>query len=187
VATKKLRMVRLKKLSRRELNRRLDDQKSKRRKQSEKLLSVPDDELARVRIQQQTATIGELKQVREMLPHPVHRFLVVSSSRNGPMLYGFCRDSSCRHRVFKSSTVTVPGSSIKDWFLASQGGCAHPHVSLKRANHFDISVVCATCGQKSVVRNVFVESRHVLWPKVNWPKLGMLGDSMLPKGDPRLL
>jgi hypothetical protein len=187
LATKKLRMVKLKRLSRRELNRRLDNQKSRRRKQSEKLLTVPDDELAQVRIQQHTATIGELKQVREMLPHPVHRFLVVSSSRQGRMLYGFCRDSGCRLRVFKSSTVTVPGLSIKDWFPASQGGCTHPFVSLKRAKNFDISAVCVTCRQTSVVQNVFVESRHLLWPKVDWPNLSMLGDSMLPKGDPRLL
>ena len=187
VAAKRLRLVRLKNLSRRELNRKLDHRKSARRKESLKLLGSPDDKSAKLEIQHQTARIAELKQVREMLPHSFHKFLVISSSWHSPMLYGFCRDNSCSHRVFKSSKVTLRGSSIRDWFPAKEGCCAHPFVSLKRANRLNISAECTTCRQASVVRNVSVESSKILWPKVDWPNLGMLGDSMLPKGDPRLL
>lgn len=182
-----MRLLRLKKLNRRELNRQLDDHKTARRRQSLMLLSNPGDALAEVEERQLTNRIRELKQVKEGLPHPQHKFLVVSSSRHGPMLYAFCRGSSCRHRVFKSYKVTVRGSSIKDWFLAGQDGCAHPSVSLKRAKHFDISATCLNCGQSYLVRNMFVKSSEVLWPKIDWTTLGRLGDSMLPKGDPRLI
>lgn len=187
VAAKKLRLIRLRKLNRRELNNRLNRHKAARRRQSLELLIYPRDALAKTRERQLTARISELKQAKESLPHAQHRFLVISSSRHGPMLYAFCRDSTCRHRVFKSSTVTVLGSSIKDWFLADIGSCSHPVVSLKRAKHFNISAVCLNCRQSSLVRNVFVESRNVLRPRVDWRRLGMLGDSMLPKGDPRLV
>jgi hypothetical protein len=137
MTAKKLRLVRLKKLHRQELVRRLEKQKSFRRKQSLRLLRNPGDPTAKITERQLTGIIGELKQVREMLPHPEHKFLVISSSRRGPMLYAFCRNKSCRHRVFKSLSITVPGSSIEDKFWGDKRECAHPKVSLRRGKHFN--------------------------------------------------
>ena len=184
---KKLRLLRLKKLNRQELNRRLDSQKSYRRKESLALSNNPHDSMAKIGEQELTRRIGELKQMKGMLPHPQHKFLVVSSSRHGPMLYAFCRDKTCRHRVFKALTITTAGSPIEDSLWGDQGMCPHSVVSLRRGKHFNISAVCLTCGQSAVVRNVFVKSRDVVLPKISWSSLGMLGDSMLPRGDPRLL
>lgn len=84
-------------------------------------------------------------------------------------------------------TVTIPGETAKEWFQANRGGCLHPVVSLKRGKHLNISAACLTCKGSTVVRNVFVKASDLIRPKIDWSKLGMLGDSMLPKGDPRLL
>lgn len=183
---RKLRLVRLKKLNRKDLNELVESRKNFRLRESLKLLNNPDNSDAKIEVRRLTGIIGDLKQAREKLPHPKHKFLVVSASRRGPMLYAFCREKGCRHRVFKSLSITVPGSAIGNG-LGDRGECTHPTVSLRRGKHFDVSAVCLTCGQSTTLRDVFVRSTIVLQPKIDWPNLGRLGDSMLPKGDPRLL
>ena len=70
MTAKKLRLIRLKKLHRQELNKRLAKQKGFRRKQSLWLLRNPGDPTAKITERQLTGIIGELKQARGMLPHP---------------------------------------------------------------------------------------------------------------------
>jgi hypothetical protein len=117
--------------------------------------------------------------------HSEHKSLVISASRRGPMLYIFCRDDSCRHRIAKSPEVTVSGSSLEKDFVGVE--CSHPKVVLNRTKHFNIAAKCLSCNQTVLTKNVYVESKDVFSPKVNWSKVSNLGDSMLPKGDPRLL
>jgi hypothetical protein len=102
------------------------------------------------------------------------------------MLYVFCRDNSCRYRILKTPEMTVSGVSLKDDFARIGGECNHPKVVLKRSQHFNISATCQACNQTVMTRNVYVESKDVLSPKVDW-SMRSTGDSMLPKGDPRLL
>ena len=85
-----------------------------------------------------------------------------------------------------ASSVLIEGSSARDAIGGIVNRCEHPKVMLKRAKHFDISATCQSCRHSVLIRNAFVESWNVIAPKVNWSK-GSGGDSMLPKGDSRLL
>ena len=119
--------------------------------------------------------------------HSEHTSLVISASRQGPMLYGFCRNNNCRHRILKSLEIIVSGISLKKEFERIGGECTHPKVALKRSKHFNILATCQVCHQTVTVRNVFLESKDVLSPRFDCAKIDDLGDSILPKGDPRLL
>ena len=196
---------------RRKVDRRLHRHKTARLRHSERLLVNPDDVEARRRFEEHTASIKSLKRIRQILADPTqfqiglgarmhvpekkehkgrfgshagHTSLVVSSSRHGPMLYVFCREEDCRKRVLKASSLVISGLSAREAIGGIAGECEHREVVLKRARHFDISATCPTCGQSSVVRNVFVESWSIV-SKANTRRGG--GDSVLPRGDPRLL
>lgn len=195
----------------RKVDRRLHRHKTARLRHSERLLVNPDDVEARRRFEEHTASIKSLKRIRQILADPPqlqdapgahthvpekkehkgrfgshagHTSLVVSSSRHGPMLYVFCREEDCRRRVLKASSLVISGLSAREAIGGIAEGCEHRKVVLKRGRHFDISATCLACGQSSVVRNAFVESWSMV-SRVNTRRGG--GDSVLPRGDPRLL
>lgn len=203
--------ARVKDPDRRRINRKLNRQKSAKLRQSVRLLKDPNDVEARRRFEEHSSSIKSLKRIRQVLsfqsqpPHepeaPVHvnekrehkgRFgshsghtsLVVSSSRHGPMLYAFCRNQDCRRRAFKASSIVISGSSAREAIGGATGECEHKEVALKRSRHFNVSATCLSCGQSSIVRNVYLESWSVV-SKANAKRGG--GDSILPRGDPRLL
>ncbi len=115
-----------------------------------------------------------------------HILLAVSASGRGPALYAFCKDRTCRWRIFKAKTIIVARTGIDSPSIQAEENCVHELVQLTRSPHLFVSGTCRRCHTTLLRRKgVDVKTELLKSPKIDmFKKAG--GESRLSTNDPRL-